>query len=206
MKYGKDNAININKLLNKKTYDFIFLQEVANKKKLLKDLDSNYNIITHKSGPENIVSLINKKYKITKILGGQFISGRPFLVILLTNNLLTNNLCLINVHLPHITNLDNELKKISNYLLNNNINLTNYRIIFGGDFNIVINKNIKFMNKKLYTSTKYNTCCGSTLKYKFDYILDSDNKILETKLFYPQKNKIMLPSSDHLGIYTKINK
>ena len=165
-----------------------------------------------------MVTLISKKYNVLKTLFGQFVSGRPFQVILLSNNI-----CLINVHLPHIQNLYDELIKIENYLFNNNINLTNYRIIIGGDFNIdITNTNttskikLKFMNKTLTNKTLTNsksskTCCIKddniiNLKYNFDYILDSDNKIIKTKLVFPHKNNLILPASDHIGIYCKLIK
>ena len=200
-------AININKLLNTlKSFDFILLQEVANQMILLKRLNKKYNIIEHISGRETMTTLIDKKYNISQTLFGQFMSGRPFQVILLTNNI-----CLINVHLPHIQNLNQELIKIQNYLINKNIDLSKYRIIIGGDFNINIPKNIMFMNKILTTSKSLNSCCTNDLntnklKYNFDHILDSDNKIVKTKIVFPHKNNIMLPASDHVGIYCKLFK
>ena len=39
----------------------------------------------------------------------------------------------------------------------------------------------------------------------FDYVMDSENKIYKTKLVYPQKNKMLLPGSDHLGLYSKLS-
>ena len=222
MEYREECLDNINRLINKKFNnknigDFIFLQEVANINKLLIGLDNNFNIIHHTSGKETMTTLINKKYNIIKTLGGQFVSGRPFLVILLDNNI-----CLINVHFPHIKDIYNELDKIKNYLINNNINLDNFRIIIGGDFNIDIGKNINFMNKSLSVSKNFNTCCirkemeymkiqdiislsHNYPKLRFDHILDSDNKIFKTKLFFPHKNNLILPASDHLGIYCKLN-
>ena len=200
-------ATNINNLLYRlKSFDFILLQEVANQLILLNKLDKKYNIIIHSSGKETMATLIKKKYTILKTFYGQFVSGRPFQVILLTNNI-----CLINVHLPHMKNLYNELIKIEKYLFNNNINLTNYRIIIGGDFNINIKNNIIFMNKTLTMSKSLATCCVkqesiNSLKYNFDYILDSDNKILKTKLVFPHKNNLILPASDHIGIYCKLIK
>ena len=118
MKYKPECVKNINLLLNNKFNtnnlgDFIFLQESANRKKLLKNLDSNFNIINYTSGKETITTLINKKYTIIQKLGGQFMSGRPFLIVLLNNNI-----CLINVHLPHSNDLMKELTKIEKYLEN----------------------------------------------------------------------------------------
>ena len=56
-------------------------------------LDKKYNIIIHSSGKETMATLINKKYTILKTFYGQFVSGRPFQVILLTKNI-----CLIAIN------------------------------------------------------------------------------------------------------------
>ena len=210
MKYKPECVKNINLLLNNKFNtnnlgDFIFLQESANRKKLLKNLDSNFNIINYTSGKETITTLINKKYTIIQKLGGQFMSGRPFLIVLLNNNI-----CLINVHLPHSNDLMKELTKIEKYLENSKINLKNYRIIMGGDFNIEINNKITFMNKKLTHTKDLFSCCSeyydkSKFTKKYDYILDSNNKI-KGRLLYPKLRNIILPASDHFGVYAKLLK
>ena len=36
--------------------------------------------------------------------------------------------------------------------------------------------------------------------------LNSDNKIIKTKLVFPHKNNLILPASDHIGIYCKLIK
>lgn len=217
MLYRPECVTNLNKLLISKLNleiiaDFILLQEVANHEKLLENLDNNFNFIEHTSGKENMVTLVNKKYKIKTNIPGQFVNGRPFLV-----TILDNNLCLINVHLPHVTNYISELLKISNLLIKKNINLNNYRIIIGGDFNMDLPTNIIFMNKKLSVSKSIKTCCIkkeienlnidealNKCKYNFDHITDSNNNINKTILFFPHSDNKILPGSDHLGVYCEL--
>lgn len=206
MKYKKKCVENINKLLIKyeNKVDFLFIQEVANENNLFKNFNlTKFNMIKHNSGPETMISLINNKYKVINYYTGQFISGRPFQIILLENNL-----CLINVHFPHIKNIESELIKISNYLDKLKVNLKKYRIIIAGDFNLDITKKIRFMNKILSVSENTYSCCiknnNNLLIYNFDHILDSANKIYKTKLVYPQNNNKIDEASDHLGLYCKL--
>ena len=209
MKYNKECVENINKIFveYENKIDFLLIQEVANERNLFKNLNlKEFVIIKHKSGKETMISLISNKYKVIKYFTGQFIYGRPFQVILLENNL-----CIINVHFPHVDNIYTELLKISKYLDKLKVNLEDYRIIIAGDFNLDINKKIKFMNKTFGISdNKYSCCIRKYVKdikllfVNFDHVLDSNNKIYKTKLVYPHKNNIVLPGSDHIGLYSKI--
>jgi len=219
MFFRNECVSNINKLINSKFNsdnigDFIFLQEVANHEKLLKNLDNNFNFIQHTSGKENMVTLVNKKYNIINNLPGQFMSGRPFLI-----TILDNNLCLINVHYPHVSSYIPEFQKISNLLLKNNISLDKYRLIIGGDFNMDLPANITFINKILSVSKSIKTCCIkkemenlnidkvlNKCSYNFDHICDSENNIVKSVLFFPHINNKVLPGSDHFGLYCKLIK
>jgi hypothetical protein len=71
---------------------------------------NNFEFIITQSGPEKLHTLINKEYgKPLKVICGEFEKGRPFHIIVLSNKL-----CLINVHFGHNKNLKSELKIIKN--------------------------------------------------------------------------------------------
>lgn len=212
-------AININKfILNELPLDFIFLQEVANKKTLFNKLNRTFNVVMTTSNKESMVILINKKYNLFKKIEGEFESGRPFLVVFLKENI-----CLINVHMGHKKNILNELKKIEKKINLTNIDIESYRFILGGDFNENIGKDVLFC-KKLMRNFKKNlknnfTCCINSsyigknrdiLNYNIgkniDHILDSSNEPVYGIILNPIDNENnLLPSSDHLAIYAELN-
>jgi hypothetical protein len=208
-------STNINKLiLNELPLDFIFLQEFENKKVLLKDINKDFQIIKSISEREYMVMCVNLKYDIDKTISGEFEPGRPFLVVLLKEKI-----CLINVHMPHNDDYKGNLKKIEDKIRSKKINLDNYRIIIGGDFNQDIGLNLTFLGKKMYNTKKEYTCClysthmyknKNILKYKkgknIDHILDSQESPIYTITLTPlDENNNLIPGSDHLGLYTELN-
>jgi hypothetical protein len=207
-------SANINELiLNELPLDFLFLQEFANEKVLLKDIKKEFHIIKSISEKEYMVTCINLKYNILKTISGEFEPGRPFLVVLLKEKV-----CLINVHMPHNDDYKGNLKIIEKKIISNNINLENYRIIIGGDFNQDIGLNLTFLNKKMYNSKKEYSCClfsthmyksKNILKYKkgknIDHILDSEEPPVYSITLTPiDENNKLIPGSDHLALYTEL--
>jgi hypothetical protein len=207
---------NINKLiLNELPLDFIFLQEFANEKILLKDLDKDFNLVTTTSDKESMATLINKKYNIDTKIDGEFEKGRPFLVIFLKEKI-----CLINIHMGHKKNVIHELKKIEDKIYSTDISVDPYRVILGGDFNADIGSEVLFCEKRMRTFPKKFTCCvysthmgkeRDILKYmrgkNIDHILDSENEPVYGTILNPIDNfNRLMPGSDHLAIYAELLK
>ena len=209
-------STNINELiLNELPLDFIFLQEFANEKVLLKDIKKDFHIIKTISEKEYMVICVNLRYNIIKIINGEFEEGRPFLVVILNENI-----CLVNVHMPHNDDFKGNLKIIEKKIKkeNSDINLDNFRIIIGGDFNQDIGLSLNFLNKRMYNTKKEYSCClysthmyknKNILKYKkgtnIDHILDSHEMPVYSITLTPiDENNNLIPGSDHLALYSEL--
>ena len=207
---------NINKLiLNELPLDFIFLQELANVTVVLKDIEAEYHLLKTKSDKEEMGMLIHKKYNVINSVSGEFEKGRPFLVAFLKEGI-----CLVCVHMGHKKNILDELKKIEKVIYFNKIDTDPYRIILGGDFNSDIGKEIVFCEKVMNNFRKKFTCCLYTthmnkninvLKYmngkNIDHILDSHAEPVYGTVVTPvDSNNMLLPGSDHLGLYAELIK
>jgi len=207
---------NINNLiLNELPLDFIFLQEFENEKILLKDIKKDFHIIKSISDKEYMVTCVNLKYTIKKTISGEFEKGRPFLVILLNENI-----CLVNVHMPHNDDFKGNLKIIEETIIKEKLSfdLTNYRVILSGDFNQDIGLSLTFLGKTMYNTKKEYTCClYSTHMYKnknillykkgknIDHTLDSHNSPIYSITLTPlDENNNLIPGSDHLALYSEL--
>lgn len=189
---------NIANLIDKNgIYDFVALQEIANydilinKSKVLKQME--YHI--HKSGREYMGTFWKKKYKLIKIIDGEFDRGRPYSILIFPNFIF------INVHLGHYTKyvVYNKLQ-----ILLYNIKKTK-RIIISGDFNFELNKHfgdkliindyIFYINKKVLL-----TCCSDNNLIKHRYHVDHIIDTYKTPITYTINNDNLL-RSDHLPIF-----
>ena len=72
---------------NNSPYDFILLQEASNHKKIIKSSEclQNMSYHTHKSGPERMTTFWNKKHKLDYVIEGEFVSGRPYHILIFNN-------------------------------------------------------------------------------------------------------------------------
>ena len=198
-------------------YDIIGLQEVECLDKIFQDTLNRYNVVSGKSGPETLTTIIKKQYQVKKKEMTEFDSGRGILIILLNSKIL-----LINIHAPHIYNdfgnykgtknksqskYELEFTRILNNKINNFLKLDEIsRIIIMGDFNEAFNKVNSFdliiKNKKFKMKTSSNkplTCCNNNFVKANDLIYDSK---YESNLYIPDVKE---PASDHLPVATLLN-
>jgi len=165
--------------------DIFAFQELFKEKFEVYKLDfKNYEEFNHKSGKEDMLTFILKKYNPKIVKKGEFESGRPFIINSLTIN--NQNVIFINVHpsnkQPKKTQetLDkDDLKKLQKAIDKKTFD----RLILAGDFNrspnqVVLN-NITATNilEAKYRSERI-TCCNNKgkgiVKYGFvDNVLDS---------------------------------
>jgi hypothetical protein len=190
-------------------YDFVCLQEITNFDFIIKKSKTlplmKYSM--HKSGPEQIVTFWDKKFHLVENYNGEFKPGRPYQI-----TIFKENICLINLHLPHSNKI--MLKKYLEHMFQSvNPNLKNYRFVMAGDFNYVLNDpnpkigflpTMSLVNTKFYISpTQIQTCCVppfNTYKLQFDHVVDSfDVPMLVSS---PTVN---YPASDHLPILAILN-
>jgi len=219
---GEKNSVcasNVVDLIKKQLpLDFIFIQEaITDDFNVFKD---NFEFIITQSGPEKLYTMINKEYgKPLKVICGEFEKGRPFHIIVLSNKL-----CLINVHFGHNKNLKTELKIIKNSFENNYDKdlIKKMRIIMAGDFNMSIKELPKFLGKSYMQTKTKGTCCISGQKFNFvdksvlrgiynlkniDHILDSLNEIVYSLTLFPfYDSGLLLPASDHLAVFAELKK
>jgi len=186
-------------------YDFIGLQEAANWKLLVEQsaVLKSMKFRSHKSGPEDMVTFWDpKKHEFIKSLNGFFEPGRPWSALFFKDGI-----CYINVHAGHynfITLTSHLLKVvilIEDYVAKNAIFSTDFRIIMGGDFNSIINKDYTkiIMSKKTFhmfpkrfsTFSRSNPNRGT----QYDHIIDTKNA--PTKVYLPSTEKM---ASDHLPV------
>lgn len=190
-------------------YDFICLQETTNINKIIEKskILSSMDYKDHKSGPEQIVTFWNKKYKLINKIYGQFVLGRPYQFLFFDNNF-----CVINLHLPHLHKYS-VLEYIKCIFKNINPDLRKYRFIMAGDFNYVLNNpdpkigflpSIKIDNIVFNISPEYiGTCCippFDEYKLQFDHVLDTFD--IPIKTISPT---VSSPASDHLPLIAVLN-
>jgi hypothetical protein len=218
---GKNSvcASNVVDLIKKQLpLDFIFIQEaITSEFDILKD---SFEFIITQSGPEKIHTMINKEYgKPLKVISGEFEKGRPFHIIVLSNKL-----CLINVHFGHNKDLKSELKIIKKTFEDNydKKEIKKMRIIMAGDFNMSIKELPKFLGKSYMKTKTKGTCCISGQKFNFvdksvlrgiynlkniDHIFDSSNEIVYSLTLFPFDDQgLLLPASDHLAVFAELKK
>ena len=212
-------ASNVVNLIKKQLpLDFIFIQEaITDEFDILKD---SFEFIITQSGPEKIHTLINKIYgKPLKVIPGEFEKGRPFHIIILSDKL-----CLINVHFGHNKDLKSELKIIQKQFEKNydKVLIKKMRIIMGGDFNMNIKELPKFLGKNYKKTKTKGTCCISGQRFNFvdksvlrgiynlkniDHIFDSDDEIVYSLTLFPfDDSGLLLPASDHLAVFAELKK
>lgn len=211
-------ASNINKLIKDELpLDFILLQEFENQDILLSELLDDFDLFKTKSDKESMVTLVNKKYKVTKEIAGEFEKGRPFLIVFI--NFEDKKICLINVHMAHKKQHLIDFKLIEEKIREaKDINIDEYRIIIGGDFNEEIGTNIPFCGKYMHNFFKKLTCCinsthmnknNSIMKYlkgkNIDHILDSQEDPVYTLTITPLHENKLIPASDHLALYSELS-
>jgi hypothetical protein len=212
-------AKNISKfILDKLPLDFILIQEAAQIETLISTIPKSYFLTFYVSGLETILTIINNSYKIINSLGGEFEKGRPFLC-----SFLSNNICLINVHMGHKQIFLNDMKIIEQLLFKYNYThkfFDSYRIIIGGDFNQKLDSEYKFMGKTIYKNisnptyglkTNHNGTSIDELKISSlkdsDHVFDSENNIIYSMNLTPiDSQKKIVASSDHFAIYAELSK
>lgn len=198
--------------------DIMALQEVAKYKYILSkmriSLPHNYKYVHHISRKNNIVTLYNANIiKHHFSYKNEFKIKRPYIISFFNSN--NNYFFVINVHFPHYDDFTEDKKKFFydsldgiidnlNKIKNDNSNLENKFInsnfIIMGDFNMIIDFDIKLniFNKTIsFTkSENINTCCdvinGKNFYKQFDNILTSFNNIK-----YNDIKNIKYPASDH---------
>jgi endonuclease/exonuclease/phosphatase family metal-dependent hydrolase len=195
------------------TLDFITLQEATDYKKLISESSrlKNMKYEIHKSGLDTIVTFWDSKYKLKKVLKGEFEKGRPWMATLF-NSISGENLCLVNVHMGHydkenqIKNMDKMVLDIKSKLkVKEEIKNMKMRYIISGDFNYNIKE---FGNSKNYftlgnTNFYYNkkhilTCCINRRKHN-DHVIDSLESPIDINI-----PKVNYMASDHKPILVKI--
>jgi hypothetical protein len=212
-------AINVVEFIKKQLpLDFIFIQEaITSEFDILKD---SFEFIITKSGPEKIHTMINKEYgNPLKVISGEFEKGRPFHIIVLSNKV-----CLINVHFGHNKDLKSELKIIKKTFEDNydKKEIKKMRIIMAGDFNMNIKDLPRFLDKNFGKTKTKGTCCISGQKFNFidknvlrgiynlkniDHIFDSSNEIVYSLTLFPfDEQGLLQPASDHLAVFAELKK
>jgi endonuclease/exonuclease/phosphatase family metal-dependent hydrolase len=208
--------INIRNIISNKIedeYDFICLQEINSMqwKKLSKDMIlDNYNMTLKEINPAGLITIYNKKHTLLKKYSGNLIDSnldkRPYMILLFSNNIV-----LINLHMPHIKQelsfeiVQNKLLKMAQYI---NKKTT---FIICGDFNNnqpleipTFYNLLKPFNRKINIEPKkINTCCiPNDKKYKlsYDHIFISSNAkyIVYKTINKTEKKKYM---SDHIPLF-----
>ena len=99
------------------TLDFITLQEATDYKKLISESSrlKNMKYEIHKSGLDTIVTFWDSKYKLKKVIKGEFEKGRPWMATIF-NSISGENLCLVNVHMGHYDK-ENQIKNMDKMVL-----------------------------------------------------------------------------------------
>jgi hypothetical protein len=217
----KSNILsNISSNIKKYNPDFATFQEASEHQDIIELFD--YNIYEHhinNSGKETMLSIWNKKkFTLVKASDSEFEEGRPFTIIILTNNKSKKNIALINLHAGHKPDTrKNIFDKINNFIKSNisyRIKKSISRLIMCGDFNrnvyedITSDYIIKFIDEfelKRFINKKQ-TCCsviGHGHKHVYDHILDS-KAILAKKILGNSVKNYKIPSSDHILIIGKL--
>ena len=165
----------------------------------------------HKSGLDTIVTFWDSKYKLKKVIKGEFEKGRPWMATIF-KSISGENLCLVNVHMGHYDK-ENQIKNMDKMVLDIKSKLKvkeeskniKIRYIISGDFNYNIKE---FGNSKNYftlgnTNFYYNkkhilTCCINRRKHN-DHVIDSLESPIDINI-----PKVNYMASDHKPILVKI--
>ena len=203
------------------TLDFVTLQEATDYKKLIAESSrlKNMKYETHKSDLDTIVTFWDAKYKLIKVVNGEFEKGRPWMATIF-NSSSEENLCLVNVHMGHydkenqikhmdkmILDIKNKLKEKENKKESKKYNKNmKMRYIISGDFNYDIKE---FGNSKNYftlnnTNFYYNkkhilTCCINRRKHN-DHVIDSLESPIDINI-----PKVNYMASDHKPILVQLD-
>ena len=191
--------------------DIFCIQEAEKMTHIINCFPKCYKIILNKSGPENMITAIDKtRFKIIDYKAGEFEQGRPFCLFLLNDKINLDVVCLINIHASHRLDTQKYLIGVLLNFIKNNVNLNTVinRFIIVGDFNRNIlddgkgNYSIQYRNKVLnfkFGRNNVNTCCdnllGENFKYNFDHVIDTKNKPIKEVLVNEKWYKKQ--SSDH---------
>ena len=196
------------------TLDFVTLQEATDYKKLLIQSRrlKQMNYKEHKSGLDSIVTFWDVKYKLKKVVTGEFEEGRPWMAILFTNEL-----CIINVHMGHYDK-EIQLKMMDKMMLEINKNMMHIqktektkklhkqiRYIISGDFNYDIKEfggsrnYFTLDNTPFYYNKKHIlTCCINRRKHN-DHVIDSLATPIDITI-----PKVNYMASDHKPILVQL--
>jgi endonuclease/exonuclease/phosphatase family metal-dependent hydrolase len=95
-------------------FDIIGFQEANKYKTIIKHSNTlkTLNYLVHRSGPEDIVTFYNPKFKLEVMANGEFQSGRPF------HLLVFNKAVVINLHNGHTLDM-NEVEKYTSKAFDN---------------------------------------------------------------------------------------
>ena len=205
--------------------DFILLQEASNYKKIfgyIKDFNKKYNYVLSKSGKEYIITCYKKKYKLLKLIKGNFVHGRPYHILIF------KDLILINIHYCGYNNLWRgdacDIQKEFSSKYNSLGKIDHKKIIIAGDFNYNINKSKSFFQiyekqgllyfkpfkqeeKYVFVKNPVKSCCSTSDKddKKMNNIGDfimTENKYTINKIYY--RNIIKGLSSDHMPVFCDV--
>ena len=198
--------------------DIFCIQEAEKMKYLINCFPKNYKIIINKSGPENMITCIDKnRFKLISYKAGEFERGRPFCLFLLNDKINLDIICLFNIHASHRIDSQKYLVGVLSKFIENNIssNTVINRFIIAGDFNRDVsndgyaNYSIQYRNKVekfKYSRLLDGTCCDNLLgvnyKYNYDHIIDTKYKPVKKVLAYEKWYKKQ--SSDHSMIFCQI--
>jgi hypothetical protein len=212
---------NVSTNVKKSNPDFALFQEAAEHPDIINLFDNNiYESHVNTSGKETMLTIFNKKkFTLVKAYDSEFEEGRPFTIIVLTNNKTKKNIALVNLHAGHKFDTQKTIFDKINDLIKNNISYpikkSITRIIVGGDFNRDVfeddtsNYTIKFIDEfelKRFANNK-KTCCsvlGYGHKYNYDHVLDSKS-IINKKIIANSVKNYKIPASDHILITAKLN-
>lgn len=202
-------ANNIASVLEDNPADFILLQEAENYNHLIEQSSRlakmNYKI--HESGKDRIITFWNKKYKLLKVISGEFELGRPWMAILYTNGW-----CVINVHFGHyskeqeINKLNQLVRKIKKEFVGSvNVEQSENknkckRLIIGGDFNYDIKKfgrdgKMNLDSVAFYYHPKNLLTCCINRRVQNDHVIDTQAPLLDIKI-----PNVAYMASDHKPI------
>lgn len=190
---------NVASVLENNNADFILLQEAENYNHLIQQSPrlTKMEYEMHESSKDKMITFWNNKYKLNKVIRGEFEPGRPWMA-----TLYSNGLCIINVHFGHykkeqeIHYMNQLIKKIKKAFSDNGIR----RIVIGGDFNYDIKKlghegtlvldNVRFH----YHPKNLLTCCINR-RVQNDHVIDTQAPLLDIKI-----PKVAHMASDHKPI------
>lgn len=144
-------------------YDFIALQEALNFRGLYNPLKSDFEVIDHISGREEIVIFYNRKYNQPRVHKTEFRRGRPIIIAFFDDI----KLMIINIHPGHLPG-DNyktvEMLYRSQWSNEYPAEFKNYNIVIVGDFNSRLSSfDGKYFGRQFYgitpTEPGGGTCC-----------------------------------------------